>query len=386
MKVFYYCWNENSAADIKYTFTNLGYEYTEFSFPLNNYDEDSAFETAFIHKLTQSTFDCIYTFNYFPIISKIAAQHQIPYISWVYDCPHLTLYSHTITSDYNYLFLFDRTLVELVCILGAKHAFHMPLAANTHRLNQQLHLTTDISTPPYAYDISFVGSLYENTMYDQINYLPDHLRGYFDGIMQAQQQIWGYNFIPALLNDSLVTETKKFIKFEDHPLYTFTPKDHFINMLNKKITNTERTYLLNLIAKHFSCHLFTNASHSVGNCIMHTPISYTDEMPFAFYQSKINLNISLRSIYSGIPLRCIDILGCKGFLLTNYQPELAEYFVPNEDFVYFESPEDMLMKIDYYLKHPKEQKDIAHNGWQKIQENFSYETVLKKIFSHVFED
>ncbi|MBC5712643.1 glycosyltransferase family 1 protein [Roseburia sp. BX1005] len=96
-------------------------------------------------------------------------------------------------------------------------------------------------------------------------------------------------------------------------------------------------------------------------------------MPCVFHLSKINLNISLRSITSGIPLRCLDILGTNGFPLTNYQPELAEFFIPDEDFVMYESEDDFLQKIEYYLSHEAERKEISYNGWKKVNQNFSYE-------------
>ncbi|WP_243237917.1 glycosyltransferase family protein [Roseburia zhanii] len=109
------------------------------------------------------------------------------------------------------------------------------------------------------------------------------------------------------------------------------------------------------------------------NCNCHGVISYTNEMPCVFHLSKINLNISLRSITSGIPLRCLDILGTNGFPLTNYQPELAEFFIPDEDFVMYESEDDFLQKIEYYLSHEAERKEISYNGWKKVNQNFSYE-------------
>ena len=37
-----------------------------------------------------------------------------------------------------------------------------------------------------------------------------------------------------------------------------------------------------------------------------------------FANSKVNLNITLRNIKTGIPLRALDIMGAGGFLLTNY--------------------------------------------------------------------
>lgn len=104
-------------------------------------------------------------------------------------------------------------------------------------------------------------------------------------------------------------------------------------------------------------------------------------MPFVFAHSKINLNISLRSITSGIPLRALDVMGCGGFLLSNYQPELNDYFSNGVEYAYFDSPEDLLTKTDYYLSHPKERADIATNGHARVVRDFSYEHQLEQIFS-----
>ena len=59
-------------------------------------------------------------------------------------------------------------------------------------------------------------------------------------------------------------------------------------------------------------------------------------MPYVFRNSRINLNITLRSIKSGIPLRCMDIYGAGGFLLSNYQTDLFDVIVTD----------DRLVKID----------------------------------------
>ena len=55
------------------------------------------------------------------------------------------------------------------------------------------------------------------------------------------------------------------------------------------------------------------------------------EMPIIFHQSKINLNLTAKSIRSGLSLRIFDVLGCEGFLITNYQAELPEHFNIGED-------------------------------------------------------
>lgn len=99
-------------------------------------------------------------------------------------------------------------------------------------------------------------------------------------------------------------------------------------------------------------------------------IDYNTQMPLVFSGSKINLNISLRSIHSGIPLRVLDIMACGGFVLSNWQPEIVEYFIEGKEIVTFDSLEDCLDKIAYYLEHEKERKQIAYNGQKKYERLF----------------
>ena len=129
--------------------------------------------------------------------------------------------------------------------------------------------------------------------------------------------------------------------------------------------------------------LFTRDPHfQLPNLTNHGPVRYYDEMPFVFQQSRINLNISLRSILSGIPQRAFDIMGSGGFLLSNFQSDFLDDFVPGEDFDYYESEEDLLGKIDYYLSHEKEREAIAQNGHRKIANAHTYRHRIRAMLEY----
>ena len=104
--------------------------------------------------------------------------------------------------------------------------------------------------------------------------------------------------------------------------------------------------------------------------------------PYVFKHARINLNITLRSIKSGIPLRAFDILGAGGFLLTNYQTDFMDCYIPGEDFVYYESKEDKFAKIDYYLKHEDERVAIAQNGFERTAANHTYKHRIEEMLSY----
>ena len=77
----------------------------------------------------------------------------------------------------------------------------------------------------------------------------------------------------------------------------------------------------------------------------------------------------------------MDVLAAGGFLITNYQDEIAEYFVDGEDLAIAYTPEDMVKLAEYYLEHEEERKQIALNGQKKVYEHFAYTKLLPDILN-----
>ena len=77
--------------------------------------------------------------------------------------------------------------------------------------------------------------------------------------------------------------------------------------------------------------------------------------------------------------RLFDIMSVGGFVISNYQSEIPEYFVPGEDLIIYESIPDLLDKIEYYLSHESERKQIAENGRLKVTAYHNYETKIQNM-------
>lgn len=104
-------------------------------------------------------------------------------------------------------------------------------------------------------------------------------------------------------------------------------------------------------------------------------------MPKVFANSCINLNISLKAIRTGIPLRVIDIMGCGGFVLSNYQEEIMEYMHPGVDCEVYESLEDAFYKTEFYLKHDELRERMAEKGLEHVKREFTFEDRLKVLLN-----
>lgn len=382
MNILYYTWNELSAHDLYTSLSSMGHTVNQISFPLTDYTNDEKFMAYFTKVLSRSAYDAIITFDFFPIISNIAQERSLPYISWVYDCPHSTLYSDAIKNKSTFIFAFDAGQYGMLCANGCENAFHLPLAVHTKRLLEQLGSSPWLQG--FQYDVSFLGSLYENNFFRKINYLPEFLSGYLEGLLSSQHLLYGENFIEDLLTDTILDELLQYIRFDLSGNFHLTSKDLLSEMLNKELTCRDRITFLNALASQFSLTLFTSSDPAlVPGSRQGGFIDYITKMPLAFAGSRINLNFTLRSITSGIPLRALDIMGAGGFLLSNYQPELAEYFIDGEECAMFSSKEELLDKTAYYLRNEQKRLIITQKGWEKTNRCFSYPIQLQKIFDAV---
>ena len=188
MHILYYSWQENTTSDFLFSMQALGHQVSPCMHELSYYFSDGV-KSDIRDQLQAQTYDAVFTFNFFPLVSDMAESLHIPYICWVFDCPHYTLYSNSIRNSCNYLFLFDRDMCQSAIRRGARHAFHLPLAINTARLKEQLGISSEgglLRPDTYMHDISFVGSLYESSHYSSFRYAPNHLRGYLAGIIDCE--------------------------------------------------------------------------------------------------------------------------------------------------------------------------------------------------------
>lgn len=382
MKIFYYTWHENTEQDMAEGLMRLGHEVVKCYIPLKNYEEDEEFTQNLERIFLEQECEMFITFNFFPIIAKTAHKMKKRYVAWTYDMPQYTIFSPSVQSEYVSIFLFDRAQYLRLKKIKPTNIYYQPLAVNTERLEKLLgEFSGEVD---YQDEISFVGGLYENTLYRQVRYLPEYLKGYIEGIINAQQTIYGYNLVADVLTDEVVGELEKYINMNMDNSYFITNKELYADMINQEITGRERSAMLVALAQNKNVKLYTGSDMSlVPGVQAGGTVAYGKEMPKIFRNSKINLNITLRSIESGIPLRALDVMGAGGFLLSNYQPELAEYFVNGEEMVMFESREDLVAKATYYLKHEEERKRIAYQGYKKVREQFSYGVQLQKILELV---
>lgn len=382
MKILFAEWKSIGQNDLKAAFVAEGHKLTCFSLMIQNGLPVPETENRLRSVLHKEIPDVVFSVDYFPVISEVCKKEDIRYISWAYDSPCRELCSVTIVNPCNVVYVFDKTLYLEFSDAGISTVHYMPMAVNVERLDSM----DDGLKPFHPYDISFVGSFYvedEQDIYiDRVMpALPAYAKGYLAGLINTQLKIQGYNFIEELLTP-VIDKLWKALPVQVRPDSIETREYLYAHIINRRITAIERLELLEEVADRHFVDLFTwGRDFTMSNVYNHGPVDYYSEMPLVFKKSKINLNISLRGIRSGIPLRAMDIMGCGGFLLSNFQSDFLDFFVPDEDFVFFENKEDLLRKIDYYLIHEDERKVIAKNGHDKVAAGHTYRHRIKEMLA-----
>lgn len=363
----------------------LEYQFTEFAWEIKNHHADAAFAQAFIGKIHAEKIDVVFSYDYFPMIAMICEMNHIPYVSWIYDCPLYTLESKTLGYDSNYIFCFDLAYAERLAEAGAKHCYHYPLAADEALLLAAASEAQNVLSSgqrtcagQYTCDISFVGNLY-NEKKNRLRHadLERKTADFVEELVEKQLVVYGRNLIKESLTGEVIPEIAEKCELKLGPEYRQDTARLVADAIAMEVSAREREKMLSALSEKHAVRLYTVSQLPEGLREKHIEkmgyADYAREMPLIFRDSKINLNITSKTIETGIPQRIFDILACGGFCLTNYQPEVATYFVDGEELVMYESVEDLIEKVDYYLSHEEERIRIAKKGYRKVVEVFALE-------------
>lgn len=384
MEILFYRYNSICEPDLLQAFTNFGVtvHVEEMEMHRKNVSpRECAGKVA--EWILQKPLAFVFSINFFPAISYTCEKLKVPYVCWSVDSPVPELFSNALKNSYNRIFLFDKAQYDFFSPVNPNCIYYLPLATNVNRWEEIVLSMTDADFETYGGDVAFVGSLYtEKCKYDKLT-LSDHTRGFVDGLMEAQLKVFGCNFIPESLTEEVIREIAgadpDFYRSDD----VFTDISRYLvahQYIGIKLAAVERERTLRFLCERFPVKLYTRSDASVlSKAHCRGGVSTLTEMPKVFHASRINLNITMRPIETGLSLRIWDILGCAGFLITNYQAEIPEYFEIGKELETYETLEELEEKIRYYLSHEEERVEIAINGYEKVKNYHTYEKRLAQM-------
>ena len=173
--------------------------------------------------------------------------------------------------------------------------------------------------------------------------------------------------------------------FFDHTYYKsdniLAKADDVIFVGNKTPCSLQREeYLKEIVKKGYRTIIVGWGFSSLGSVINYDGKFIAD----CYKKSKIGLNmISGGELNYNLQfsVRMYQVMGCGCFLLTEYIPGIEELFIPKNHLDTFHTKEEMLEKIDYYLKHEDAREKIALKGQKEIFDKYTIDKSVGRYLS-----
>lgn len=378
-KILFFQWHSFMNPGMERALKELDIAYDTYYYQFKDWEKDDKFIELFQKQLEGKDYRCVLSVNFSPLISNVCEEKGLTYVSWVYDSPLHIHDLEPLKNSCNRFYHFDRGQAEEYRKSGVD-AKHMPLAVDPKDFNLNVPASEKAK---YATDVALVGKLYQTDYQYFTAPLNPYLKGYLEGLVSAQMKIYGGFLLPELISEDLLKQMNE--------EYARVATDGFQMgyreleyMLACETTCRERYTVLALLSNHFKVDLYSSQQDErLKNVRFKGYADYYTQMPLVFSQSKINLNMTLKCIRTGIPLRVTDIMGCGGFVLTSFQEEIAEYFAIGEECVVYENIEDLFMKAQYYIKHDTERQKIATAGFERVKRDFTFKERIAALLRDV---
>jgi spore maturation protein CgeB len=152
--------------------------------------------------------------------------------------------------------------------------------------------------------------------------------------------------------------------------------------------NSERKELLEYLAEHSEIRIWGSGTEllSVGSPIWKKHFGKTGGMQmYQIYQeSKIALHLNNDGLHEFVGAkRYFEVTGAGTMLMALHQKNILEFFIPGVEIVTFIDIKDCLEKIQYYLAHDEERKQIALAGQQRTLRDHTFKSRIPRLLEEI---
>jgi spore maturation protein CgeB len=118
---------------------------------------------------------------------------------------------------------------------------------------------------------------------------------------------------------------------------------------------------------------------------IHPRIGYYDELPIFYSTIVINLNATQPQIKRGLNQRFFDVPACGGLLISDWNDEIPNFFIPGKEVVIYNDIKDLPEIVRYYLERDEEREAIAQAARAKILSHHTMQRRMETIM-HVLQN
>lgn len=327
-------------------------------------------DIGFLRSILQNKPDLLFFINRSPgEFAPITTLNQLrlPRMIWLVDDPEC--FVRDPFDEQDFLFTWDMEYEQTLRNKNARQIDYFPHAADMDAHAGQ-------NREQYRSPVSFIGAV-KALKPQELGLSPreeEFVR--FIGLLKAAKQDASYQSLVFQHQDEydlsiLQSETDALPRFMKYGIYTVANAFWRIAVLEKVM--------------HFGLKIYGNKDwlvwlrdHPLRSCYA-GPADPLSQTPDIYASSTINLNIRSLQNQSGMNQRDFNCPLAGGFLLNDSFPGIEQFFIPNEEMVFYNNLDDLIGKVDYYLRHDDARREILRRGKERVQRDHTYSRRIPQI-------
>ena len=295
---------------------------------------------------------------------------RIPYVSWFTDTPRMILFRRTVhCSPYSVAATWERAYIPHLEAHGFPHVLFMPHATDPFLFRGE-------SETRFDRELAFVGV----------------------SMIELAEEAWeklGANpalkeAIQAAFDEGRVTR-EAFAKGVDTIL-----GPNLLNMLDEcdrrnaelclvyESTRRIRTDMVRRLAP-LRVQVFGDKAWKSVHSICYGDVSYFDGLAQLYRSTAINLNATSLQMRTSVNQRVFDCPAAGGFLITDAQADLNEFFEPGTEVVTYSTLDELEDKVRYYAVHPDERAAVVRAAQRRIAAHHTHAHRLQDLGTYMRE-
>ncbi|MDR6883172.1 glycosyltransferase [Bacillus sp. 3255] len=240
---------------------------------------------------------------------------------WFTDDPYYTDVTVDIAKHYDIVFTLEQSCVPLYQETGCREVYHMPFG-----VNRSIYYPKPVSAE-YRVDICFIGVAFWNRV------------AFFEQIANE------------LASKKLLIAGYWWDRMRSYAL------------LESKIKNGVWMSPENSASYYNGAKIVINMHRSIDD--------------------STNQNTRIIPAHSINP-RSFEISACGQLQLTDGRANLGSMYTPGQEIATYDSPQDLMAKIDYYLQHEEERSQMAWRGLERTMREHTYRNRLVHMLDLIF--
>ncbi len=304
------------------------------------------------------------------LFARFFEDARIPYVSWFTDSPRMILYEHDASpSYYTVAATWEKAYEPHFRQLGFEHVFHMPLATD---------LSLFDGSPSQACErpLAFVGtSMIElaNEAWRYVETMHELACGVLEAFSQGRVTREAFaSGIGTILSPQLLAgrAPNELRQIELCMLY--------------EATQRHRAELAVRLAPLGLC---VRGDLAWREILQNTegPVGYFDDLAPFYRSTLINVNNTSLQMRTAVNQRVFDCPAAGGFLITDDQPDLHDFFDPLTELVTYASLDELEEKTVYFLRHPDVRVPIVERARARIEAEHTHTHRLLSLEGYLRE-